>query len=248
MGERCTTVPNALEGTGESTHFTHSDQCRQSHRWEELQGLRSPRTRSTVLRPSWHMTARGAGVGAAAERSGGRGGAREGASAEAASDRGMRHDVSTTTCSVQHASCSSSIRRATYSTRRVMYMFNMLNMVHGCMLHARMLHCCTLALLHITRGFSMQDERAKVNASIAEPQTRLSERALPSMAPVRAAAPRACCTAISRCPSHDESPRSAAAPPSGRRACPRVACGPCAQVTATAADCGALCSASLRGK
>ena len=30
----------------------------------------------------------------------------------------------------------------------------------------------------------MQEERAKVNASIAEPQTRLSERALPSMAPV----------------------------------------------------------------
>jgi hypothetical protein len=106
------------------------------------------------------------------------------------------------------------------------------------MLHARILHCCTLALLHITRGFSMQEERAKVNASIAEPQTRLSERALPSMAPVRAAAPRACCTVISRCPSHDESPRSAAAPPSGRRACPRVACGPCAQVTVTAADCG----------
>ena len=36
----------------------------------------------------------------------------------------------------------------------------------------------------------------------------------------------------------DESPRSAAALPSGRRACPRVACGPCAQVTVTAADCG----------
>ena len=181
MGERCTTVPNALEGTGESTHFTHSDQCRQSHRWEELQGLRSPRTRSTVLRPSLHMTARGAGVGAAAERSGGRGGAREGASAEAASDRGMRHDVSTTTCSVQHASCSSSMRRATYSTRRVMYMFDMFT---WCTVACCTLACCTLALLHITRGFSMQEERAKVNASIAEPQTRLSERALPSMAPV----------------------------------------------------------------
>jgi hypothetical protein len=36
----------------------------------------------------------------------------------------------------------------------------------------------------------------------------------------------------------DESPRSAAAPSSGRRACRRVACGPCAQVTVTAADCG----------
>ncbi len=72
-----------------------------------------------------------------------------------------------------------------------------------------------------------------MTASIAEPQTRLSERALPSMAPVRAVAPRACCTAISRCPSQDESPHSAAAPPSDR-----CTCGPCAPVTVTATDCG----------
>ena len=115
--------------------------------------------------------------------------------------------------------------------------------LHVARLHVARLHCCTLALLHVARlhitcVFSMQEERAKVNASIAEPQTRLSERALPSMAPVRAVAPRACCTAISRCPSQDESPHSAAAPPSDRCTCPRVACGPCAPVTVTAADCG----------
>jgi hypothetical protein len=150
-------------------------------------------TGSTLLRADRHMTARGAGVGEAANRRGGRGGAREGASAEAASDRGMRHDVSTTTCSVQHAACSSNMHRATCSTRRVMYMFDMLT---WCTLSD------TLALSHITRVFSTQEERAKVNASIAEPQTRLAERAPPVTAPVRAAAPRACGTAISRCPSH----------------------------------------------
>ena len=35
-------------------------------------------------------------------------------------------------------------------------------------------------------------------------------------------------------------------PPSGRRTCPRVACGPCAPVTVTAADCGAVLGRTAR--